>query len=47
MGGALFPPCYLPGPNYGGGNVDNGDLLQKVPCSTTTLSAPSPAAGHC
>ena len=19
-------------PNYGGGNEDNGDLLQKVPC---------------
>ena len=32
MGGAVFPPCYLPGPNYGGGNEDNGDLLQKVPC---------------
>ena len=29
--------------NYGGGNEDNGDLLQKVPC---TLSAPNPAAGH-
>ena len=41
-----LPAIYL-GPNYGGGNVDNGDLLQKVPCSTTTLSAPSPAAGHC
>ena len=21
-------------PNYGGGNEDNGDLLQKVPCCT-------------
>ena len=29
--------------NYGGGNEDNGDLLQKVPC---TLCAPNPAAGH-
>ena len=29
--------------NYGGGNEDNGDLLQKVPC-TTALSAPNPAA---
>ena len=28
--------------NYGGGNEDNGDLLQKVPC---TLSAPNPASG--
>ena len=34
-------------PNYGGGNEDNGDLLQKIPCThTATLSAPSPAAGH-
>ena len=30
--------CYIPSllfdlrPNYGGGNEDNGDLLQKVPC---------------
>ena len=32
MGGAVFPPCYLPGgPNYGGGNEDNGDLPQKIP----------------
>ena len=21
------------GPNYGGGNEDSGDLLQKVPCT--------------
>ena len=33
-------------PNYGGGNEDNGDLLQKVPCSTAILGAPDPAAGH-
>ena len=33
-------------PNYGGGNEDDGDLLQKVPCSTAALSAPNPAAGH-
>ena len=26
----MFPPCYLP--KYGGGNEDNGDLLQKVSC---------------
>ena len=25
-------------PNYGGGNEDNGDLLQKVPKSRTRLS---------
>ena len=33
------------GPNYGGGYKDNGDLLQKVPC-TATHSASNPAAGH-
>ena len=32
MGGALFLHCSVPGPNYGGGNEDNGDLLQKIPC---------------
>ena len=26
-----LPIVYL-GPNYGGGNEDNGDLLRKVPC---------------
>ena len=31
-------------PNYGGGNEDNGYLLQKVTC--THCSVPSPAAGH-
>ena len=31
VGVAVFPPCYLSGPNYGGGNEENGDLLQKVP----------------
>ena len=39
MGGAEFPSRYLPGPNYGGGNEDDGDLLQKFPCSITTLNA--------
>ena len=29
---AVFPPYYLHGPNYGQGNEDNGDLLQKVLC---------------
>ena len=43
---AVFPLCFLPGANSGGGNEDNGDLLQKVPSCTATLSAPSPAAGH-
>ena len=33
--------------NYGGGNEDNGDLLQKVHAFISTLSAPNPEAGHC
>ena len=33
-------------PNYGGGNEDNGDLLQKVPCSHCCTQCPQPAAGH-
>ena len=33
-------------PNYGGGNEDNGDLLQKVPSCTAAFSTPNPAAGH-
>ena len=33
-------------PNYGGGNEDNGDLLQKSHARAAVLSAPSPAAGH-
>ena len=31
MGLCSLPAIYL-GPNYGGGNVDNGDLFQKIPC---------------
>ena len=34
-------------PNYGGGNEDNGDLLQKSHARAAVLSAPNPAAGHC
>ena len=45
MGLCSLPLSYL-GPNYGGGNEDNGDLFQKVPCSTATLSVPNPASGH-
>ena len=33
-------------PNYGGGNGDNGDLLQKVPCPYCCTQCPHPAAGH-
>ena len=38
--------CFLPaiylGPNYGGGNEDNGDLLQKVPCMYGYTQSPQP-----
>ena len=34
-------------PNYGGGNEDNGDLPQKVPCIHCHTQCPEPAAGHC
>ena len=33
-------------PNYGGGNEDNGDLLQKVPCIHSCTHCPQNAAGH-
>ena len=44
MGLCALPVIYL-GPNYGGGYKDNGDLLQKVPC-TAAHSASNPAAGR-
>ena len=34
------------GPNYGGGNEDNGDLLPEIPCITATLSVPDPAPDY-
>ena len=34
-------------PNYGGGNEDNGNLLQKPLALSAALSAPDPAAGDC
>ena len=33
--------------NYGGGNEDNGDLLQKVQYTHCCPQCPDPAAGHC
>ena len=36
--------CYLPGPNYGGGNEDNGDLLQKIPCMHCYPQCPQPCS---
>ena len=34
-------------PNYGGGNEDNGNLLQKSLAHTAALRGPDPAAGNC
>ena len=31
-------------PNYGGGNEDNGDLLQKVPCRHCYTQCPQPCS---
>ena len=32
--------------NYGGGDKDNGNLLQKVPCMHCCTQCPHPTAGH-
>ena len=34
-------------PNYGGGNEDNSDLLQKIPCTHCYTQCPDSAVGHC
>ena len=48
MGRAVFCPCFFDlRPNYGGGNEDNGNLLQKPLAHSAALSAPDPAAGDC
>ena len=44
MGGTVFPPVIHLGPNYGGGNEDNGDLLQKVPCMNCYTQCPQPCS---
>ena len=31
-------------PNYGGGNEDNGDLVQKVPCTHCYTQCPQPCS---
>ena len=38
---SVFPPCCFDlRPNYGGGNEDNGDLLQKVLCTHRHTQCP-------
>ena len=39
----MFPPCCLR-PNCDGGNEDNGDLLQKVPCTHCCTQCPQPCS---
>ena len=36
------PPAICLLQNYGGGNEDNGDLLQKVPCMHSCTHCPQP-----
>ena len=38
MGGAVFPPCYFLGPNYGGGNEDSGESESEVAQSIQLLA---------
>ena len=38
-----LPVIYL-GPNSGGGNEDNGDLLAKVPCTYCYTQCPQPCS---
>ena len=44
MGGAVFPPSYLPGPNHSGSDEDNGDLLQNVLCTHCYTQCPQPCS---
>ena len=43
-GWALFPPCCLTWGQTIGGNEDNGDLLQKVPCLHCYTQCPQPCS---
>ena len=43
MGRAVFPPLFDLRPNYDGGNEDNGNLFQKVPCTYCCIQCPQ----HC
>ena len=44
MSGALFPHATYLGPNYGGGNEDNGDLPQRIPCMYCYSPCPQPCS---
>ena len=43
-GQSCVPSLFDLRPNYGGGNEDNGDLLQKVPCSHCCSQCPQPSS---
>ena len=44
-GRGCFPSLLFDlGPNYGGGNEDNGDLLLKVPCMHCCTQCPQPCS---
>ena len=43
VGLCSLPVIYLR-PNYGGGNEDNGNLLQKVPCKNCYTQCPQPCS---
>ena len=40
----MFPLLFDLRPNYGGGNEDNSDLLQKVPCRHCYTQCPQPCS---
>ena len=40
----MLPPYYLPGAKPCGGNEDNGDLLQKIPCMYCYTQYPQPCS---
>ena len=40
----MFPPCYLPWPNCGGGNEYNSDFPQKIPCMCCYSPCPQPCS---
>ena len=44
MGGACSLPAIYLGPNYDGGNEDNGDLLQKIPHVYCYIQCPQPCS---
>ena len=44
IGRAVFPPLFDLRPNYGGDNEDNGNFLQKVPCTHCCTQCPQPCS---